>query len=95
MLGPYVKALAKGFPERTMPVKDILKFVKQFAGQEGMQAMVVPSVYQIFEIALKDILKYPDMKPEVFQCIREIGNCVVLMQLLYGHTQSQPQLDDG
>ena len=31
--GPYVKALAKGFPERTMPIKDILKFVHQFAGK--------------------------------------------------------------
>jgi hypothetical protein len=34
---------------------------------------------QIFEIALKDILKYPDMKPEVFQCVREIGTCVFEM----------------
>ena len=38
-----------------------------------MESMVVPAVFQIFEIALKDILKYPDMKPAVFQCIREIG----------------------
>jgi hypothetical protein len=29
-----VKALAKGFPERTMPIKDILKFVHQFAGKK-------------------------------------------------------------
>jgi hypothetical protein len=82
VLGPYVKALAEGFPERTMPLKDILKFVHQFAGKPGMEAMVVPSVFQIFEIALKDILKYPDMKPEVFQCVREIGNCLVFMQML-------------
>lgn len=40
-----------------MPIKDILKFVHQFAGKPGMEAMVVPSVFQIFEIALKDILK--------------------------------------
>jgi hypothetical protein len=40
-----------------VPIKDILKFVHQFAGKPGMEAMVVPSVFQIFEIALKDILK--------------------------------------
>lgn len=28
------------------------------------------------------VRRYPDMKPEVFQCIREIGNCLVFMQLL-------------
>lgn len=65
-----------------MPIKDILKFVHQFAGKPGMEAMVVPAVFEIFEIALKDILKYPDMKPEVFQCVREIGNCLIFMQLL-------------
>lgn len=41
----------------SVPIKDILKFVHQFAGKPGMEAMVVPSVFQIFEIALKDILK--------------------------------------
>ena len=29
VLTPYMKALAKGFPERTMPVKDIMKLVNK------------------------------------------------------------------
>jgi cytoplasmic FMR1 interacting protein len=37
---------------------------------------------QVFQIALKDILQYPDMKPEVFQTLRDVGNSFVFMQLL-------------
>ena len=40
-----------------VPIKQILKFVHQFAGKPGMEAEVVPSVFLIFEKALKDILK--------------------------------------
>ena len=82
VLGPYVKALAQGFPDRSMPIKDILSLVNNLTSKPGMKAMLIPSVFQIFQIALKDILKYPDMKPEVFQTLRDIGNCFVFMQLL-------------
>jgi cytoplasmic FMR1 interacting protein len=77
VLGPYIKALAKGFPDRTMPLKDLIAMRSRLGA-----AMFLPTAYQVFEIALKDILKYPDMKPAVFQGLRELGNGIVFMQLL-------------
>lgn len=82
VLAPYFKALAQGFPDRSFPIKDILALVNKMTATAGMESMVIPGVFQVFQIALKDILKYPDMKPEVFQTLRDVGNCMVFMQLL-------------
>jgi hypothetical protein len=47
VLGPYIKALAAGFPDRSMPVKDIMAMVNKMTSTPEMEAMIVPHIYQV------------------------------------------------
>jgi len=67
VLSPYVVELLAGMPASTkLPIYDY--------GTEGG--------YGYFQLKLKDIYIYPDLRPEVLQCFRELGNSLVLMNLL-------------
>ncbi|KYQ91088.1 component of SCAR regulatory complex [Tieghemostelium lacteum] len=68
VLSPYVKELlANGMPPSTkLPIYDY--------GTEGG--------YGYFQLKLRDIYIYPDLRPEVLQCFRELGNTLILMNLL-------------
>ncbi|KAN0039438.1 hypothetical protein ACTA71_001632 [Dictyostelium dimigraforme] len=67
VLSPYVSELLQGMPASTkLPIYDY--------GTEGC--------YGYFQLKLKDIYIYPDLRPEVLQTFRELGNSLVFMNLL-------------
>eukprot|EP01132_Coremiostelium_polycephalum_P008287 gene8287-10183_t len=67
VLRPYVAELIQGMPPSTkLPIYDY--------GTEGC--------YGYFSLKLKDIYTYPDLRPEVLQSFRDVGNNLVLMNLI-------------
>ncbi|GAM27817.1 hypothetical protein SAMD00019534_109930 [Acytostelium subglobosum LB1] len=68
VLTPYCRELIQsGMPaSQKLPIYDY--------GTEGG--------YGYFQLKLKDIYTYPDLRPEVVQCFRELGNIIVFMNLL-------------
>ncbi|EGC37325.1 Rac-binding component of scar regulatory complex [Dictyostelium purpureum] len=67
VLSPYVLELLQGMPASTkLPIYDY--------GTEGG--------YGYFQLKLKDIYTYPDLRPEVLQTFRELGNSIVFMNIL-------------
>lgn len=67
VLAPYVKELMGGMPPSSkLPIHDY--------GTEGG--------YGYFQLKLKDIITYPDLRSEVLQNFRELGNIVVFMKLV-------------
>lgn len=66
VLVPYVKELMGGMPPSSkLPIHDY--------GTEGG--------YGYFQLKLKDIIKYPDLRPEVLQNFREFGNIILFMKM--------------
>eukprot|EP00026_Physarum_polycephalum_P001363 Phypoly_transcript_01364.p1 GENE.Phypoly_transcript_01364~~Phypoly_transcript_01364.p1 ORF type:complete len:1135 (+),score=191.05 Phypoly_transcript_01364:297-3407(+) len=67
VLSPYVKELFVGMPPSSkLPIHDY--------GTEGG--------YGYFQLKLKDIFTYPDLRPEVMHNFRIFGNAIVLLNLL-------------
>ncbi|EFA78321.1 component of SCAR regulatory complex [Heterostelium album PN500] len=68
VLTPYCRELIQSGmpPSQKLPIYDY--------GTEGG--------YGYFQLKLKDIYTYPDLRPEVIQCFRELGNSIVFMNLL-------------
>eukprot|EP00727_Mastigamoeba_balamuthi_P007648 m51a1_g3503 hypothetical protein (1525) ;mRNA; r:844019-848861 len=67
VLGPYVAALVAALPPSAkLPLHEY--------GVEGSHGM--------FSMKLRELVEYGDLKPEVLQTFREIGNAVVFVQLL-------------
>jgi len=67
VLAPYVRELMSGMPPSSkLPIHDY--------GTEGG--------YGYFQLKLKDIITYPDLRPEVLQNFREIGNLLVFLRMV-------------
>jgi cytoplasmic FMR1 interacting protein len=67
ILGPYVAALTAGLPPSSkLPLHEY--------GVEGCHGM--------FSMKLRELVDYPDLKPEVLQNFRELGNSMVFVELL-------------
>ncbi|EGG14585.1 component of SCAR regulatory complex [Cavenderia fasciculata] len=68
VLTPYVRELiSSGMPaSQKLPIYDY--------GTEGC--------YGYFQLKLRDIYTYPDLRPQVIQCFRELGNSIIFMNLL-------------
>lgn len=49
----------------------------------------VPGILEFFHHQLKDIIEYAELKTDVFQSLREVGNailfCLLIEQALVGH----------
>jgi len=60
----YLDAITEGLPPCKLP-----KYMYGLAG-----------VYGVFDALLKPILRYADLKPEVFQALKEIGNTLVFIR---------------
>eukprot|EP01111_Echinosteliopsis_oligospora_P015952 TRINITY_DN6483_c0_g1_i1.p1 TRINITY_DN6483_c0_g1~~TRINITY_DN6483_c0_g1_i1.p1 ORF type:complete len:1368 (+),score=367.50 TRINITY_DN6483_c0_g1_i1:181-4284(+) len=66
VLSAYVKELHAGMQSHTkLPIHDY--------GTDG--------AYGYFQLKLKEIFAYPDLRPEVFHNFRQFGNSIVLMNL--------------
>jgi hypothetical protein len=50
-------------------------------------------VYGAFETLLKPLLEFQDLKPEVFQLLREVGNCLALLRELSDVVDVQQALE--
>eukprot|EP01133_Synstelium_polycarpum_P001207 gene1207-1395_t len=76
VLAPYVRELIQSGmpPSQKLPIYDY--------GTEGG--------YGYFQLKLKEIYTYPDLRPEVIQCFRELGNMIVFLHQL---DQALVQLD--
>jgi cytoplasmic FMR1 interacting protein len=67
VLVPYVRELMGGMPASSkLPIHDY--------GTEGG--------YGYFQLKLKEIMAYPDLKPEVLQNVRELGNILVFCKMI-------------
>lgn len=67
VLLPYVRELMGGMPQSSkLPIHDY--------GTEGG--------FGYFQLKLKEIITYPDLRPEVLQNFREFGNILALLKLL-------------
>jgi len=64
VLAPYVRELVGGIASSKLPIHDY--------GTEGG--------YGYFQIKLKDIITYPDLRPEVLQNFKEMGNLVIFLK---------------
>jgi len=66
VITPYVRELIGGMPASTkLPIHDY--------GTEGG--------YGYFQLKLRDIITYPDLRPEVLQNFREMGNLVIFLKM--------------
>jgi len=65
VLAPYVRELMGGMPGTKLPIHDY--------GTEGN--------YGFFQLKLKDIITYPDLRPEVLQNFKFLGNLVVFLKM--------------
>eukprot|EP01114_Cavostelium_apophysatum_P018213 TRINITY_DN5592_c0_g1_i1.p1 TRINITY_DN5592_c0_g1~~TRINITY_DN5592_c0_g1_i1.p1 ORF type:complete len:1338 (-),score=458.14 TRINITY_DN5592_c0_g1_i1:118-4131(-) len=65
VLAPYVRELMGGMPSTKLPIHDY--------GTEGG--------YGYFQLKLKDIIIYPDLRPEVLQNFREMGNLIIFLKM--------------
>lgn len=49
----------------------------------------IPGILEFFHHQLKDIIEYAELKTDVFQSLREVGNailfCLLIEQALVGH----------
>ncbi len=67
MLVPYVRELMGGMPASSkLPIHDY--------GTEGG--------YGYFQLKLKEIMAYPDLRPEVLQNFRELGNIILFTKMI-------------
>jgi len=66
VLSPYIRELQGGMPPSSkLPIHDY--------GTEGG--------YGYFQLKLKDIFTYPDLRPEVLNNFRQLGNAIILTNL--------------
>lgn len=82
ILTPYVRALTKGLPHST-------KLPPFEYGLIGFSLFLysyytVLGCFDYFQVILKPLLSYSDLRSGVFQAFQEVGNSVVFLQLLEG-----------
>lgn len=76
-LSEYLDALKEGIPPTKFP-----QYLFQSVGSYGY-----------YEGKLRSILAYDDLKPEVFQLFREIGNCILFLKDLSATLELSHELD--
>ena len=67
VLVPYVRELFQGMPAKS-------KLTRHDYGTEGG--------YGYFQLQLKEMIQYPELRSEVFQKFRELGNIIIFMKML-------------
>eukprot|EP00158_Paraphelidium_tribonemae_P007486 Partr_v1_DN28266_c0_g1_i2_m75668 putative cytoplasmic FMR1 interacting protein len=76
---PYVKVMVKGLPRST-------KFPPFEYGAKGS--------FDYFQVIMKPILAYRDLRSGVFQVFRELGNGIVFFYLLEGYLKANRDITD-
>ena len=68
--------------------------VTRFPKHVSLSLSDIPGILEFFHHQLKDIIEYAELKTDVFQSLREVGNailfCLLIEQALVRHSNALP-----